>query len=71
MNNYNSIYLILIIFFQSACAELPTRVNGQLLPSLAPMLEKVMPAIVNISSSTHTRSSNNPLFNDPIFSAFF
>ncbi|HHB92770.1 MAG TPA: DegQ family serine endoprotease [Thioploca sp.] len=71
MRNYNSIYLILIIFFQSACAELPTRVNSQPLPSLAPMLEKVMPAIVNISSSTHTRSSNNPLFNDPFFQRFF
>ncbi len=71
MRNYNSIYLIIIIFFQSACAELPTRVNGQPLPSLAPMLEKVMPAIVNISSSTHARSSNNPLFNDPFFQRFF
>ena len=71
MRNYNSIYLILIIFFQSACAELPARVSGQPLPSLAPMLEKVMPAVVNISSSTHTRSSNNPLFNDPFFQRFF
>ncbi len=71
MRNYNSVYIILVIFFQSACAELPTRVNGQPLPSLAPMLEKIMPAVVNISSSTHTRSSNNPLFNDPFFQRFF
>ncbi|MBE9561914.1 MAG: hypothetical protein IMF12_03480, partial [Proteobacteria bacterium] len=54
MRIYYFIYLILI--FQSACAELPARINGQLMPSLAPMLEQVMPAVVNISSSTHTRS---------------
>lgn len=30
-------------------ATLPTAVNGQALPSLAPMLEKVRPAVVSIA----------------------
>ena len=50
--------------------SLPTSVNGQPLPSLAPMLEKVTPAVVNISS-TEIKEVNNPLFNDPFFRYFF
>jgi len=46
-------------------------VGGQILPSLAPMLEKVMPAVVNISSTSRTRAFNNPLLNDPFFRHFF
>jgi Do/DeqQ family serine protease len=48
-------------------------VRGQFLPSLAlaPLLEKATPAVVNISSSTKTRISDNPLFNDPFFLHFF
>ncbi|MCK5876377.1 MAG: trypsin-like peptidase domain-containing protein, partial [Candidatus Marithrix sp.] len=65
-------YIVFLgLFFQSACGGLPTRINEQPLPSLAPMLEQVMPMVVNISSSTHARSSNNPLFNDPFFQRFF
>ncbi len=30
-------------------ASLPTHVDGQQVPSLAPMLEKVLPAVVSIS----------------------
>jgi Do/DeqQ family serine protease len=43
-------------------------VGEQPVPSLAPILEKVTPAVVNISSA-HT--VNNPLFNDPFFRYFF
>lgn len=50
--------------------SLPTSLNGQALPSLAPMLEKVTPAVVNISS-TEVKEVNNPLFNDPFFRYFF
>ncbi len=40
--------------------------------SLAPMLEKVIPAVVNISVSKKYVSQNvNPLFNDPFFQEFF
>lgn len=45
--------------------------DGQLLPSLAPMLEKVNPAVVNISTHTTRTVQQNPLLNDPFFRRFF
>lgn len=45
--------------------------NGQPLPSLAPMLEKVNPAVVNISTHTTRTVQQNPLLNDPFFRRFF
>ncbi|RMF78701.1 MAG: DegQ family serine endoprotease [Nitrospirae bacterium] len=40
-------------------------------PSLAPMLEKVLPAVVNISTESRVRLQENPLFSDPFFRHFF
>ena len=53
-----------------AQASLPTAVNGQALPSLAPMLKKVTPAVVNISSKHHVRV-RDPFLDDPFFRQFF
>jgi Do/DeqQ family serine protease len=53
-----------------ASAALPLAVDGQALPSLAPMLEHVVPAVVNINSKTHVRV-NNPMMNDPFLRQFF
>lgn len=53
-----------------AHAVLPSAVDGQPLPSLAPMLEKVTPAVVNISTKTRVRV-RNPFFDDPVFRQFF
>lgn len=39
-------------------AALPVAVGGQPLPSLAPMLERVTPAVVNISASSDAAASN-------------
>lgn len=44
--------------------------NGGALPSLAPMLEQVNPAVVNIATYTQ-REAHNPLLNDPFFRHFF
>ncbi|RLT99332.1 MAG: PDZ domain-containing protein, partial [Ketobacter sp.] len=44
--------------------------DGNQLPSLAPMLEKINPAVVNISTFA-TRQQMNPLLNDPFFRHFF
>ncbi|MDO9768197.1 Do family serine endopeptidase [Glaesserella parasuis] len=41
----------------AAHATLPTAVNGQALPSLAPMLEKVRPAVVSIAIEGKTQAS--------------
>ncbi|HET8897452.1 MAG TPA: DegQ family serine endoprotease [Rhodanobacteraceae bacterium] len=53
-----------------AGATLPALVNGQPLPSLAPMLKGVTPAVVNISSKTHVRV-RDPFLDDPVFRRFF
>jgi Do/DeqQ family serine protease len=49
---------------------LPTEVNGQALPSLATMLEKVTPAVVNIATEGR-QPVNDSLLNDPFFKRFF
>lgn len=55
----------------SAMAVLPWQDSQeQALPTLAPMLKKVNPGVVNISTTT-TREVNNPLLNDPFFKRFF
>ncbi len=52
-------------------AALPTEVaNGQPLPSLAPMLQNVTPAVVNIQSKQIVRV-RNPLSQDPLFRQMF
>lgn len=40
-------------------------------PSLAPMLERIVPGVVNISTTSRVRVEVNPLFNDPFFRRFF
>src|SRR5690242_10632452 len=55
----------------AAAGTLPVAVDGQQLPSLAPMLAKVSPAVVNISSTSHKRVAVNPFFSDPFMRQFF
>jgi Do/DeqQ family serine protease len=52
-------------------AALPPLVDDQALPSLAPMLKRVMPAVVNISTTTQLNSTDHPLLRDPFFRHFF
>jgi len=51
-------------------ATLPTSVDGQALPTLAPMLERTTPAVVNIST-TGKVVVRDPFFDDPFFRRFF
>jgi Do/DeqQ family serine protease len=51
-------------------AILPVTPDGQPVASLAPMLEKVVPAVVNINSKTRVRV-RNPFVDDPLFRQFF
>jgi Do/DeqQ family serine protease len=56
----------------SAKASLPVAVDGETLPSLAPMLERVLPAVVNIyTESRVTEQRQSPFRNDPFFEKFF
>jgi len=41
------------------------------MPTLAPMLEKVMPAVVNIAVLQRSPEEQNPLLRDPFFRRFF
>ncbi len=52
-------------------ARLPVAVDGRPLPSLAPMLRRAMPAVVNISTVGHVEISVGPLLSDPFFRRFF
>ena len=60
-----------LVTLNSARAALPIAVDGDQLPSLAPMLERVTPAVVNISTMGSVRIRENPLFQDPFFQRFF
>ena len=53
---------------QAATPPLPLR-DG--VPTLAPLLENVTPAVVNISVATMAPQRHNPLFRDPFFRRFF
>src|SRR6056297_750619 len=55
----------------TASASLPAAVDGQPLPSLAPILEDVTPAVVNISTRTRVQVRTSPFFDDPFFRRFF
>lgn len=54
-----------------AIAQLPSVVDGQPLPTLAPMLQRVTPGVVNISTRGTVQVQQNPLLNDPLFRRFF
>ncbi len=41
------------------------------IPTIAPMLSRVTPAVVNIAVVSETPAVSNPLYNDPYFRRFF
>lgn len=73
------ITLLAAVISLAACANSPGRlyVTGlpmgpeQPLPSLAPMLERITPAVVNISTEGRIVMRRNPLLDDPVFRRFF
>jgi Do/DeqQ family serine protease len=60
----------LVMLANSALAVLPVAVDGQPLPSLAPVLKEVTPSVVNVYTQTRVRV-RSPLLDDPIFRRFF
>ncbi len=68
---FASLFLLLIFAFSSHASLPVSDSQGEKLPSLAPMLERVMPAVVNIATVGRIRVQENPLFNDPFFRHFF
>ena len=64
--------LVLILVAPVAWAALPAMDGaGHELPSLAPMLEKTMPGVVNIATRSRIRVQDNPMLQDPFFRWFF
>jgi len=64
--------LLLLVLFAPLQAALPVAVDGQQLPSLAPMLERATPAVVNIATRGKSRRRVElPLPRDPLFRRFF
>jgi serine protease Do/serine protease DegQ len=64
--------LLLLLLAAPLQAALPVSVDGQPLPSLAPMLERITPAVVNIAARGKTRRRvEMSLPNDSLFRRFF
>ncbi len=66
-----ALIVVLILWGSVASAALPLMVGSDGRPTLAPMLKEVTPAVVNISTKSHVKMQQNPLFNDPFFRRFF
>lgn len=62
---------IVVAFSANTFAALPASVDGEPIPSLAPMIEKIRPAVVNIATRGSVDIQNHPLLNDPLFQRFF
>ena len=62
-------FMLTALVATSAWAQLPA-VGGQK-PTLAPMLKRVTPGVVNISVTSHAPAAANPLLQDPFFRRFF
>ena len=66
------VFVLLTLGCLSTQAALPLAVDGEALPSLAPMLERTTPAVVNIATRGQSkRRLELPLPNDPLFRHFF
>lgn len=64
--------LLLALTATTAQAQFPAQdAEGRELPSLAPMLEEVSPAVVNISTRGTVEVQRHPFANDPFFRRFF
>src|SRR5437660_10177807 len=64
---------LLVALAPAALAAATPPVGDTPLPTLAPMINKVSPAVVNIATrgTIRERSPQNPLFDDPFFRRFF
>ncbi|MDX1404984.1 MAG: serine endoprotease DegQ, partial [Woeseiaceae bacterium] len=56
---------------QSAIGQWPVELRDGDRPTLAPLLERVTPAVVNISVTATVQTRVNPLMQDPFFRHFF
>ena len=69
--NYVSLLILLTCLSRLGLAALPDLNDDERIPSLAPMLDRVTPAVVNIATEGRVTVQQNPLFSDPFFRRFF
>lgn len=67
---FPTVFLVLLTIALPTRSALPFDNKGGI-PSLAPLLQDVTPAVVNISVQTRSAIEDNPLFRDPFFRRFF
>ncbi|WP_427979031.1 DegQ family serine endoprotease [Agarivorans sp.] len=64
--------LLCLLWVSPSFAALPNvTAEGKAFPSLSPMIKRVHPAVVNISTYSTKAARQNPLLNDPFFRHFF
>jgi serine protease DegQ len=67
----NLVSIVTLIFVAKVSfAGLPAAIDGESLPSLAPVLDRVTPSVVNVYTQTRVRV-RSPLMDDPFFRRFF
>ncbi|MFW5815931.1 MAG: Do family serine endopeptidase [Wenzhouxiangella sp.] len=72
MNKFLSLLAVLLLMLaRPGAAALPAEVDGRPLPSLAPILEQVTPAVVNVHTRTRVQVRSSPFSDDPFFRHFF
>ncbi|HKB82541.1 MAG TPA: Do family serine endopeptidase, partial [Burkholderiales bacterium] len=62
--------MLLVPVFDQAGAGMPPLVEGGV-PTLAPLLEQVTPAVVNIAVLSRSPDDDNPMLRDPFYRRFF
>ncbi len=73
-NLVTTLWPALLLGFAAQCAyaQMPLSLNNNGRPTLAPLLEDVTPAVVNIAVTGKANTlQRNPLFDDPFFRRFF
>ncbi len=70
MRSFMTLFALAAATISTGHAALPVSLNGEPLPSLAPVLEQVMPSVVNVYTETHVQVQS-PFANDPFFRRFF
>lgn len=63
--------MLWLVAADSAVGQWPAELYDGDRPTLAPLLERVTPAVVNISVTSTVRTRRNPLMEDPFFRHFF
>ncbi len=66
-----SAFLVVVAAANAGPAQATLPINEDGVPTLAPLIDEVTPAVVNISVSSTAPAQQNPLLQDPFFRRFF